>query len=235
MGATSGLGRALAARFLEVGWHVGAAGRNCARLESLARDWPGMVTTRQIDITSADAASRLASLIDDTGGMDIYLHCSGVLPYNLDLSEEKELLTVDTNVAGFTRMISAAYRYFRDNAAPGKIAAISSIAGIRGIWQLASYCASKSYDSAYLEALRQRAHAERLPLKVVDIKPGWVRTPLLEEGRKYRLEMTLDKAAELIFRAVLKSDGPTIIGFRWRLLCALERMAVAAAQPPSLD
>ena len=224
LGATSGLGRGVAETLLRKGWTVGVAGRDEARLAELATEWPGKVVARAIDITDKNAAQSLVRLIQDMGGVDIYFHCSGILPSNSELAEDDELLTVSTNVEGFTRMISAAYRYFRSTRLPGKIAAITSIAGIRGVAGLASYCASKSYDSTYLEALRQQANAEKLPVSIVDIRPGWVRTPLLDSDKKYTFEMSADKAVRLIVDALLHSSRGRVIGARWRFLCAIERI-----------
>ncbi len=226
MGATSGLGLGLAEKYLQEGWSVGACGRNLDRLSELSARWPGKVIVRKIDITCANAADELLRLIEDMGGMDVYFHCSGVLPFNSSLDETKELMTVRTNVEGFTRMVSAAYRHFRDSNRAGKIIAITSIAGVRGVAQLASYCASKAYDSTYLEALRQMSVEQHLPLDIIDIRPGWIRTPLLAGDKRYFMEMTEEKAVNLIYKVAQRSRRGAIIGARWRLACALERIVL---------
>lgn len=217
MGATSGLGLNLARKFLDAGWAVGAAGRNVQALNSLKELSPDRVVTAQIDITEPDAPDKLRSLIDSMGGMEIYFHCSGVL------RESDPQATVATNVGGFVRMVGAAYEYFCEHKSPGRLVAITSIAGTRGVAELAVYSASKAFDSTYLEGLRQRADRDRLPLRIVDIRPGWTRTPLLDADKSYLLEMDEATVCKLIYRAVMKARGTVIIGLRWQILCFFQR------------
>ena len=188
MGATSGLGRALAERYIKAGWKVGAAGRNEKAIAELTALAPDQVVTAKIDILSDDAPAELRQLISLCGGMDTYLHCSGVAMLNEELSLDTELKICETNAVGFTRMCETAYHYFETSREPGRLVGISSIAGFRGLEMLPAYSASKAYDSVLLEALRQRADGRNLPLRVVDIKPGWTRTPLLADDKHYMLD-----------------------------------------------
>ncbi len=217
VGATSGLGLNLARKFLAEGWTVGAAGRNLAALESLKSEAPESVVTAQIDITRADAAEKLRALIDSMGGIDIYFHCSGIL------RERDPQATVETNVGGFVRMVSEAYDYFSKQKTAGRLVAVSSIAGTRGLADLAVYSASKAFDSTFLEALRQRADRDRLPLRIVDIRPGWTRTPLLDSDKSYLLEMNQDVVCQKIFKAIIHARRTAIIGLRWQILCFFQR------------
>lgn len=224
MGATSGLGRALAERYIKAGWKVGAAGRNEKALAELTALAPDQVVTAKIDILSDDAPAELRQLISLCGGMDTYLHCSGVAMLNEELSLDTELKICETNAVGFTRMCETAYHYFETSREPGRLVAISSIAGFRGLEMLPAYSASKAYDSVLLEALRQRADGRNLPLRVVDIKPGWTRTPLLADDKHYMLEMDAETVADLIFKASLKAKRSVVIGLRWKLITSLERL-----------
>ena len=217
VGATSGLGLNIAGRFIAEGWRVGAVGRNVEALGRLRELAPDRVQTAVIDITAADAAEKLLALIETMGGIDIYFHCSGIL------RESDPQATVATNVGGFTRMVSAAFGYFRRTRSAGRLVAISSIAGTRGLGDLPCYSATKAYDSTYLEALRQLADKEKLPLRVVDIRPGWTRTPLLDDNKHYLLEMDRQTVCRGIFRAILRARRTAIIGLRWQLLCTLQR------------
>lgn len=218
VGATSGLGLNLAKKFLADGWTVGAAGRNVEALNSLKQSAPERVVTARIDITEADAAEKLNGLIETLGGLDIYLHCSGIL------RETDPEGTIATNVGGFARMVGAAYDYFSRLRRPGRVVAISSIAGTRGVAELTVYSASKAFDSTFLEGLRQRADRDRLPLRIVDIRPGWTRTPLLDSDKSYLLEMDESTVCGLIYRAVLRARRTAIIGLRWRILCFFQRL-----------
>lgn len=227
MGASSGLGRDVAEAFAARGWTVGAAARNVDRLVELRQLHPANIVVLPIDIDAHDAAEKLMRLIEMTGGMDIYFHCSGILRDNQALEEKDEIDTVETNVVGFTRMVSAAYRYFRDRGLKGRIAAVSSVAGIRGLGRLASYSASKMYDRGYLQALQQRARIDSTGIRITDIRPGWVRTPLLDSDRHYPLEMSREKVLPKILKAILAGDEHVTIGWRWRVLTSLERLVPA--------
>lgn len=228
VGATSGLGRGVAEMFIEAGWIVGVAGRNVRALTELKESCPQRVYAAEIDIMSTEGPERLMALIEQIGGMDIYLHCSGILrAVDESLSIEDEVITAETNAVGFTRMVSAAYNYFASSRRPGRLVAISSIAGIRGLEALPAYSASKAYDSTLLEALRQRSRRDRLPLKIVDIKPGWTRTPLLDSDRHYLLEMDAERVVRSVFNATLHARRSKIIGLRWKILTGMERLLPA--------
>ena len=105
VGATSGIGLEVAKLCIREGWRVGAAGRREEALEALRATAPEQVETEPLDITRDDAPGQLARLIDKLGGMDIYLHCSGIGKRNTGLLPEIELDTLRTNGEGFVRMV----------------------------------------------------------------------------------------------------------------------------------
>ncbi|MCM1163833.1 MAG: SDR family NAD(P)-dependent oxidoreductase [Muribaculaceae bacterium] len=225
MGATSGIGLNVAERLARKGWMVGVAGRRDSVMQLLAEKYPGRVVWRHIDITRPEAGQSLRKLVDKLGGMDVYFHISGVGYENDNLDPTLELATVRTNVTGFTRMIDEAYRYFRDERhGRGHIAAITSVAGTRGIGRLAAYSATKAYQQTYLTALNQLARIEHLKIKFSDIRPGWIRTPLLDNDYEYPLTMTLPYAVPLIVKALKHKQRVAYIDWRWGMLVALWRL-----------
>ena len=115
MGASSGIGRAIAETFASRGVKIGVGARRVADLEMLKAKYPGMIECEAIDVTVPEAKTGLARLIEKMGGMDIYIHVSGIGGANPNLVVEQETKVTDTNVTGFARMISAAYNYFRHN------------------------------------------------------------------------------------------------------------------------
>ena len=114
IGASSGMGMEVAKLLLAEGYQLGIAARREDRLQALKQLAPGRVVTATIDVTAEDADSRLRTLIDELGGMDLYFHVSGIGKQNRTLTPDIELNTVNTNGMGFTRMIGEAYRYFAD-------------------------------------------------------------------------------------------------------------------------
>ena len=166
IGATSGIGLEVATLCIREGWRVGAAGRREEALEALRATAPEQVETEPLDITRDDAPGQLARLIDKLGGMDIYLHCSGIGKRNTDLLPEIELDTLRTNGEGFVRMVTAAFGYFRANGG-GHLAVISSIAGTKGLGSAPAYSATKRMQNTYIDALAQLAHMEKLGIRSV--------------------------------------------------------------------
>lgn len=218
MGATSGIGLRVAEIFAKAGWLVGAAGRKEKVLRKLQSDYPDKIRYAQINIDDTDAPNRMRDLINRLGGMDIYFHVAGIGYENEALITEHDTATAQTNVVGFTRMIDTAFRYFRSHGRRGRIAAITSVAGTNGIGELASYSASKKYQQTYLTALDQLARMQGLDISFTDIRPGWIRTPLLNPDRIYPMTMTLDHAVVGIVKAIIARKRVCIVDWRWNLL-----------------
>lgn len=226
MGATSGIGLAVVKQLCDRGWQVGIAGRRQTLLEEIAHNHDNVIALRQIDVTREDAPRELLSLIGDMGGMDLYFHSSGIGFQNPQLDADKELSTVMTNALGFTRMVITAFRYYEEHPEQeGQIAVISSIAGTRGLGAAPAYSASKRYINHYLECLTQLKHIKRMDrLSITDIRPGFVRTPLLSDGGNYPLQLNVDDAAREILKGVLKRKAIVTVDYRYRILIFFWRL-----------
>lgn len=215
MGATSGIGLHLAEALAATGWIVGVAGRKRLKLDELTSKFPAFIKSEEIDITHDDAPAKLLSLIEKIGGMDIYFHSAGIGYENPELNPTQEIATVLTNAVGFTRMIDTAFSYFRNHNIKGQIAAITSVAGTKGIGQLASYSATKKFQQTYLQALEQLSRKQHLGISFTDIRPGWIRTPLLDTSREYPMTMRLTEVVPLVIRAVKNKTRIAVIDWRW--------------------
>ena len=222
MGATSGIGLEVAKLYVADGWIVGAAGRKVEQLTRLKCLAPDKIFTRQIDINDDDATTELKALIDECGGMDVYFHSSGIGYNNPALDERNELQTAMTNAVGFTRMVDTAFNYFAGKGG-GHIAAITSIAGTKGLGAAPAYSATKRYQNTYLTALSQQATMRKVKIKVTDIKPGFVRTGLLGNTR-YPLQMDAKDVARHIFHAVNSRRRSVIIDWRYALVVFFWRL-----------
>lgn len=224
MGASSGIGLATAEALASRGVKVGLAARHTETLHELKKVYPDNVEYMSIDVTKPSATRLLGELADKLGGMDIYLHVAGIGYENTDLDPEREVEIAKTDVVGFTRMICAAYRYFRDKGRGGHIAAISSVAGTNGIGLLSAYSASKAYDQRYLVALEQLAHIEKSGIVFTDIRPGWTNTPLLKPGDRYPMEMQLSYVVPQVLYAIAKRKRTYTIDWRWDIVSRLWRL-----------
>ncbi|MDE7380703.1 MAG: SDR family NAD(P)-dependent oxidoreductase [Muribaculaceae bacterium] len=223
VGASSGIGLRVAEEFAKRGVKVGLAARHTDSLKELSGKYPGMVEYVSMDVNTPESAEKLLHLIDKLGGMDVYFHVAGIGYDNPPLEIEREVRIVETNAVGFVRMVSAAYRYFRSEKKPGRIAAVTSVAGTKGIGDMAAYSASKRCASTYLTALEQLAIMEETDVSFTDIRPGWIRTPLLHDDQQYPLEMSLDYVVPRIIRAIVKRERVSVIDWRWNLVVGLWR------------
>lgn len=219
IGATSGIGREVAKLYIARGWKTGVAGRREAELESLRREAPEQVCTQVIDVTKEDAPQQLQALIEQTGGMDVFLLSSGIGKQNYALQPDIELATAATNVEGFIRMTIAAYHYFEQQG-HGQLAVISSIAGTKGLGAAAAYSATKRFQHNYIDALDQLARMNKLNISFTDIRPGFVATPLLKDD-SYPLLMKAPDVAAHIVRAIDKKKRVVTIDWKYRLLVGL--------------
>ena len=152
--------------------------------------------------------------------MDLYFHASGVGSQNPQLQSDIELQTMRTNALGFTRMVGAAYRYFASQGS-GHLAVISSIAGTRGLGLAPAYSATKALQNTYIESLAQLSHMRGLNIHFTDVRPGFVRTPLLGEDGNYLLLMQVVPVARAIVKALYAQKSVIVINRRWRILTAL--------------
>ena len=222
IGASSGIGQEVARLLIEDGWTLGVAARREERLMPLKQLAEDRVEVARLDVMEDSATQVLQQLIEKLGGMDLFFYASGVGRQNRDLQEDIELNTVRTNALGFTRMIGEAYRYFAKQGG-GHIAAITSIAGTKGLGPAPSYSATKAMQATYLQALEQLAHKNGLNIRFTDIRPGFVDTDLLSGTHHYPMLMKPEAVAKDIVKAVEHKRHICIIDWKWRLLTAVWR------------
>jgi len=222
IGASSGLGKEVAKLLIADGYTLGLAARRTQPLEELKALAPERVMVHAIDVTSDDAPQELEHLIDMVGGIDLFIYTAGVGFQNMELEPDIELKTVNTNALGFTRMIGAAYRYMAEHGG-GHIAAISSIAGTKGLGAAPSYSATKAMQNTYLQALEQQAHMRNLNITFTDLRPGFVATPLLGDNPQYPMLLKTERVAKEIVTAIKHHRHVWVIDWRWRIATALWR------------
>jgi len=223
VGASSGIGLEVAKQLLAEGWRLGVAARREEPLLELKAMAPERVEVMTIDVTRPDAGERLLSLAERLGGMDLYFHASGIGKQNRTLQEDIELRTMQTNAVGFTRMTGTAYRYFAERGG-GHIAAITSIAGTKGLGPAPAYSATKALQANYLQALEQQARQRGLNILFTDIRPGFVDTALLNDDFPYPMLMRPEEVARDIVRSISLRRHVRVIDWRYRILTFFWRL-----------
>ncbi len=228
LGASSGLGYALAQHYLMRGWKVGLAARRTEPLEQLAQlaKLPHQVALACIDVRQSEAPQQLENLLQQLGGkVDLYLHCAGIGKMTANIHYEEELPTLQTNVMGWTACIDWAYNVLCRQGY-GQLAAITSFAANRGLAPAPAYAATKAFQAHYLESLRQRVLAKKLRhITITDLRPGFVDTPLLAHPEQLFWVLPTEKAVHALLRAIDRRRSIATITTRWALLAPLLRIA----------
>lgn len=183
VGASSGIGAAIAAELASQGTHVALLARRADALEAVAtsiRAAGGDAITAVHDVTDYDAVPKLFdSLVDKLGGVDLIVYAAGVMTeleeHEYDFAKDRQM--VEVNLLGAMAWLNPAAAYFEGRRS-GTIVGVSSIAGERGRRQNPAYCTSKGAMTIYLESLRNRI--SRYGVDVVTVKPGFVETAMTE-------------------------------------------------------
>lgn len=222
IGASSGIGRALADTLASAGSIVGIAGRREALLHDLAATRPDRYRVHAFDVTEANTCiAHLETLAKAMGGVDAVVISAGGGDVNEALDFEVERKMINLNVFAFTQLADWAFNYFKRQGF-GHLVAITSIAGIRGSRQAPAYSATKSYQITYLQGLRQKAHKERASITVTDICPGFVDTPSAKSPMRFWVA-PLSKAAGQIYHGMHKRRKVVYVTRRWRFIAWLYR------------
>lgn len=222
IGATSGIGKALAELLISNGYRVGVTGRRSELLDEFAKKHGGNAVCQQMDVDAPEKAQTgLTELITRLGGADLIVLSAGTGFPNSELAWNLEAATIATNVTGFAALATAAMSYFLQRGS-GHLVGISSIAALRGNSEAPAYNASKAFVSNYLEGLRIKAVKSQKPIFVTDILPGFVETRMAQ-GEGLFWVAKPEKAAEQILTAIRARKRRAFITRRWRLIAFLMR------------
>ena len=143
---------------------------------------------------------------------------------NPDLLKDIELRTQALNTEAFTRVAVWA-THFLSRQPEAVFTNISSIGGLRGGGFAPAYNASKAYQINYLEGLRQRAQKQKLQLRYLDIRPGFVKTDMAKGEGQFWVASP-EKAAQQIAKQLTKNklgDLPDVLYItkRWKIIALI--------------
>lgn len=227
VGASSGIGEAIARQLASSGVRTALVARRAEELARIA-DELNEAAGAQVawafahDVTDTGAVPALFQTIcRELGGLDLIVYAAGVMPRIApdEYPTETDIRTVQVNDLGAVAWLNEAAQRF-GRAREGVIVGISSVAGDRGRYAFPVYSASKAFLNTYLEGLRNRIG--RYGVAVVTIKPGPVDTPMTR-GQKMPLMISPQTAAEKILRAAARRKREAYVPGIWRLIMAIIR------------
>lgn len=219
IGASSGIGRALAVALSRDGYRIGVAARRTELLTELQTELTGPCVIKTVDVSQPELAMPLVQeLIDELGDVELFIVNAGIGVLNHELAWEPESATIAVNVLGFAAMVNVAVAHLEARGS-GNLVGISSIAALRGNRVAPAYNASKAFVSNYLEGVRYRFRKLKLPVVVLDVQPGYVDTPMAK-GNLFWVASP-QKAARQIIAAVRRRKHHVYITRRWRLIAWL--------------
>lgn len=182
VGASSGMGAAIAVALAREGCHVALAARRTDALETVKRRMvvrEGKVIIRQTDVTDRTQVEELMKATNsELGPIDILISCAGVMYFTMmaNVKTEEWDRTVDVNCKGLLHCLSSTVPSMLSRGS-GHIVAISSDAGRKVFPGLGVYSASKFFVEATLQSLRLETAG--MGLRVTSVQPGNTATDLL--------------------------------------------------------
>jgi NAD(P)-dependent dehydrogenase (short-subunit alcohol dehydrogenase family) len=202
IGASRGLGLAMAAEFLNRGWNVVGTvqARGRTALHDLADQHPGRIEIETLDVTDPD---RIAALHDRLAGrsFDILFHNAGIATANAreavgEVSTEAFVRVLVTNALSPMRVVEA----FQDLVpADGLIGIMSSGMGSVGKNERGGaeiYRGSKAALNQFMRCYAARHASE--PRALVLMAPGWIRTDMGGPDAPFGIEEAIPKVVDVL-------------------------------------
>lgn len=228
VGASSGIGAAVAHRLARGGWRVALVARREDKLaevaDAIAERSPRAETHLYAhDVTDYDAVPALFDrIVEDLGGVEMVIYAAGTMP---DVAADeydfaKDRAMVETNLLGMIAWLDEAADFFTRLQA-GTIVGIGSVAGDRGRKDQPAYNTSKGAQAIFLESLRNRLAGHKV--RVVTIKPGPVATPMTAHLGSLPMMISANEAARQIVDAALRKNGEVYVPARWRFVMIVIR------------
>ena len=223
IGASDGLGAALARRLAREGYTLALLARRKEKLEALCNELNASMGTGCAypyvhDVSRyGEVPALLRRIVVDLGGLDLVIFCAGINrpPGGIDrYNFDNDRQMIETNLVGAMAWLTPVAEMFH-SARAGQIVGISSVAGDRGRVGNPGYNTSKAGLATYLEALRNRL--SRDGVHVLTVKPGFIQTGMLKAAQgSTPFVIPPEKAADDIWKAIRKHKQQIYTPARWR-------------------
>lgn len=191
-GGSSGLGEALAKRFIKKGAHLALIARDRNKLQRVQDMLRSMaLPTQRIEIFSCDVADEAAAeqtfnaIVASMSVPDILINSAGILKegYFEKLPFATFRNVMDINYFGLLNCTRAVLPHFKHRGS-GRIVNIASLGGKMGSFGYAAYCSSKFAVVGLTETLRAELKFQNIKVQLVC--PGEFESPMVAELNTYR-------------------------------------------------
>ena len=228
VGASSGIGAALARRLAAEGYSLALLARRANLLAALCEE----INTQAGDIRAifyvhdvtdyGSVPGLLQEITTALGGVDLFIYNSGILfPTGMKHNEfEKDRRVTEVNYLGALAWLDPVAAMFHRLKA-GQIVGISSVAGERGRVGTPAYNASKAALTCYLEAMRNRL--ARRGVHVLTVKPGYVLTGMTSGRKNLVFAISAERAAADIYNAIRRHKQVIYTASIWWLVMLVVR------------
>jgi len=202
VGASEGLGRAMAHQLSALGVELILSARTKSRLDDLVAELPNAARALPLDVTDLDAVKAAAQ---DIGALDGIIYAAGV--YTPTFAGDWDMVQVEAmceiNFLGAARVLGAVLPDMVAKDA-GHVVIIGSLSGFRGLPSSIGYSSSKAGLMHLAEAMHADLHSSGV--KVQLLNPGFIKTRLTNKnGFKMPYLMTPEEAANHAVTAMQRS------------------------------
>lgn len=223
IGASDGIGAALARRLAQEGYTLALLARRLEQLEFVCNEINQISNEQRArsyvhDVAEYEKAPELLRrIVADLGGLDLIVFVAGINyppgginKYNF----ENDRKMIEVNLVGAMAWLTPVAEMFQ-SARSGQIVGISSVAGDRGRVGNPGYNTSKAGLTTYLEALRNRLTRHRV--NVLTVKPGFVQTEMVKAAQgPTPFLISTEKAVDDIWQAMKKRNQVIYTPSIWR-------------------
>ena len=223
LGASDGIGAALARRLAHEGYILALLARRGDKLDALCSEINLRSNERRArayvhDVADYEQApALLRRIVADLGGLDLVIFVAGVNypPGGIDkYNFENDRRMIEINLLGAMAWLTPVAEMFQ-SARAGQIVGVGSVAGDRGRVGNPGYNTSKAGLATYLEALRNRL--TRHGVHVLTVKPGFVQTEMVKAAQgPTPFLITTEKAVDDIWEAMQKRKQLVYTPSIWR-------------------
>ena len=226
-GAYSAIAEATARQLAQSGGSFFLVGRDRGKLDQVAADLQ-VRGAQEVHVfacdlaASAGVASSIEALFAAFDTVDVALLAHGTLPDQkaCEADAEQTAAALQVNALSHIGILTLLANRFEQQR-NGTIAVITSVAGDRGRKSNYVYGTAKRAVSTFLDGLRHRLAATQV--QVIDIRPGFVDTPMTTEFDKGALWAAPAKVGGDIARAIEKGKPVVYTPWFWRYIMLIIR------------